>query len=74
MGGQAYVAPIRLKVWDERLGVDTIRVVGYRGYCPCGRETGRPDSYNAARRAILKHKAHDHGHRGADSRRQPRAS
>lgn len=74
MGGQAYVAPVRLKIWDERLGVDTIRVVGYRGYCPCGRRTATEDSYDAARRAILAHKAHAHGHKAAASRRQPRAS
>jgi hypothetical protein len=65
VGGQAYVAPIRLKIWDEQLGVDKIITVGFRGHCPCGRQTGRQDSWDAARRALLDHKAHYHGHRAA---------
>jgi len=68
VGGHAYVAPIRLKIWDPQLGVDKIVTVGYRGYCPCGRQTGREASYNDARRAILRHKAHDHGHDTAASK------
>jgi hypothetical protein len=74
VGRPAYVAPVRLKVWDEALGVDKIITVGYQGYCPCGRQTGQEDTYAAARRAIMHHKAHDHGHRGAEAGRQPRGS
>jgi hypothetical protein len=62
VGGQASVEAIKVKVWDDQLGVDVIRVVGFRGRCPCGDETGRQDSWDAARRAMLRHKAQQHGH------------
>jgi hypothetical protein len=65
VGGQAAIRPIRLKVWDEELRTDKIILVGYRGYCPCGHQTGREPTHNAARRALLDHKAQEHGHRPA---------
>ena len=70
MGGHAIVRPLRLKVWDEELRTDKIILVGYQGYCPCGHQTGREDSWDAARRTILAHKAQTHGHKAAAAKAQ----
>jgi hypothetical protein len=61
--GHVGVEVIKAKVWDEDLQVERLKVVGYVGRCPCGYPTRLCRSWNAARRAILTHKAHEHGHR-----------
>jgi hypothetical protein len=60
---QAGVSPVRVRHHDDDLGVDVVRVVGYRGRCPCGWRTATRDTYNQARRETLQHKREAHGHR-----------
>lgn len=60
---QAQVTPVKVRAFDSALDVDVLRVVGYRGRCPCEWSTPVRESYDEARRETLKHKREAHGHR-----------
>jgi hypothetical protein len=60
---QAHVYPVKVRHHDADIGVDVIRIVAYRGACPCGWRSASRETYSLARRETLQHKREAHGHK-----------